>query len=146
MRKCVTRIAVAATFAALASSGAFAGTLTISEGWFRALPAGLPAGGYFKLHNAGAKTAVLTGAASPACGAVVLHMSMHGSGMDQMMAVDSVAVGPGQTFVFAPGGYHLMCMDPKPAMKPGATIAVTLRFKDGSAVAAGFAVKGASGH
>jgi copper(I)-binding protein len=125
--------------------GAFAGTVGVSDGWFRALPGSLPAGGYFKLHNASGNPVVLTAAQSPGCGMVMLHMSMHGSGMDHMMAVDKVDVAPGQTFEFAPGGYHLMCMNPTPAMKPGATLPVTLRFADGSAITSSFAVKGASG-
>jgi len=45
-----------------------AGPLGVSDAWIRAMPAGIPSGGYFTLHNNGAKDAVLTGAATPAPG------------------------------------------------------------------------------
>jgi copper(I)-binding protein len=38
-----------------------------------------------------------------------------------------------------------MCMDPTAAMKPGASVAVTLKFADGSTVSAGFSVRNARG-
>ena len=45
-------------------------TVAVSDGWFRALPGNLPAGGYFKMHNSGDESAALTGASSPACSAI----------------------------------------------------------------------------
>jgi periplasmic copper chaperone A len=54
-------------------------------------------------------------------------------------------VPAGGRIAFAPGGYHLMCTAPKPAMKPGAKVPVVLHLSDGSAVAVGFTVKGANG-
>jgi copper(I)-binding protein len=46
---------------------------------------------------------------------------------------------------FSPGGYHLMCMDPKPVLKIGASVPVTLTFKDAPPLTARFAVRGATG-
>jgi copper(I)-binding protein len=46
---------------------------------------------------------------------------------------------------FAPGGYHLMCMQPSADIKPGKTVSVTLTFANGSSVTAPFAVRSASG-
>jgi len=129
--------------AASIPAGAQAASLTVSDAWFRSLPAGLPAGGYFTLHNAGAKDAVLTGAQSPACGSVMLHRSENMDGMSGMTMAENVTVPAHGTFAFAPGGYHLMCMSP--AMKPGATAAVTLQFADGTKLTAPFAVKNARG-
>jgi copper(I)-binding protein len=44
---------------------------------------------------------------------------------------------------FAPGGYHLMCM--QPSMKIGETVNVTLMFQDGSKLAAALPVFGPQG-
>jgi len=126
-------------------SGAVAGQVSVSESWFRALPGGLPAGGYFKLHNGTDRTIVLKAAQSPACGMLMLHRSVHTSGMEHMMPAGDLEVAPGGTLEFAPGGYHLMCMDPAPAMRPGAVVTVTLEFADGSGLNSDFAVRGASG-
>jgi copper(I)-binding protein len=142
----IARTAVAAALAgAFLTSGAFASGISVSDAWFRALPAGLPAGGYFKLHNGTSKPIMLKNADSPACGMLMLHRSMHTSGMEHMMPVGDLDVPAGGTLVFAPGGYHLMCMDPAPAMKAGAIVTVTLHFADGNTVTADFAVRGASG-
>ena len=142
----IARVAVAAVLAgAFLSSGAFASGISVSDAWFRALPAGLPAGGYFKLHNGTDKPVVLKGADSPACGMLMIHRSVHTSGLEHMMPAGNLDVPPGGTLVFAPGGYHLMCMNPTSAMRAGAIVAATLHFAGASAVTADFAVRGANG-
>jgi hypothetical protein len=131
--------------ALLLATPALAANMTVSGGWFRALPANLPAGGYFTLHNGGAMPVSLIGAASPACSMLMLHKSMTMNGMSRMESIESIPVPPGTDVTFAPGGYHLMCMKPTAAMKPGASVPVTLDFADGSKLSANFAVKNAKG-
>lgn len=141
---CVKRLSLVAILATLATP-AFAADVTVSDAWFRALPAGLPAGGYLTLHNNADEDIALTGASSPACGMVMLHRSMDMGGMEQMQMVDSVRVPAHGEVAFKPGGYHLMCMQPTEEMKPGATVAVTLSFADGTKTDASFTVKDAKG-
>lgn len=129
----------------LAPVTAMAANVTVSNAWFRALPSNLPAGGYFVLKNSGTKDLTLTGAQSAACGMLMLHKSTESSGMDMMSDVSSIDVAVGATVTFAPGGYHLMCMNPKSSLKPGADVPVTLQFSDGSTASATFAVKNARG-
>lgn len=118
---------------------------SVSGAWIRALPGNLPAGGYFTLANSGTKPITLTGAQSPACGSLMLHMTHTMNGMAHMMAVDSVDVPAGGTFAFKPGAYHLMCMEPK-GLKPGTNVPVTLTFADGTHLTVPFAVKTATGN
>jgi len=59
--------------------------------------------------------------------------------------VMSLAVAAGETVTFAPGGYHLMCMDTKPALKPGARVPVTFHFAGNQDVTATFDVRNATG-
>jgi periplasmic copper chaperone A len=129
----------------LLASPAAAGEVQVSDAWIRSLPANVPAGGYFTMHNAGKTQVSLTGAASPACGMLMMHKSTDTGGMSSMQDVAGVAVPAGGTVKFAPGGYHLMCMDPAASVKPGAVVAVTLSFSDGSKTTAQFAVKNAQG-
>lgn len=124
---------------------ALAADMSVTGGWFRALPEGLPAGGYFSLHNAGAEPAVLTAAQSSACGMLMLHESSEAGGTSRMRDVHSVTVPAGGSIAFAPGGYHLMCTHPGAAMTPGHRVEVTLLFADGSRTHASFAVRNATG-
>jgi copper(I)-binding protein len=117
--------------------------LVLKDGWMRSLPAGLPAAGYFSLHNGGSKDRVLTDAASPACGMLMLHRSDDKGGMTAMDDVSEVSIPAGGTLTFAPGGYHLMCMDAH--LKVGSTVPVTLRFRDGTTLQTQFAVRNAAG-
>jgi hypothetical protein len=76
---------------------------------------------------------------------LMLHKSEGQGGAMQMMDVESVPVPAGGDLPFAPGGYHLMCMDATAAMKPGASVPVTLQFADGEKITSNFAVKNARG-
>ena len=137
-------LSVAVVAAALAAP-ASAAEVTVSGGWFRALPAGLPAGGYFTLHNDTDAAVTLISASSSACGMVMLHESVSTGGMEQMKMVDKVPVPAHGTFEFKHGGYNLMCMKPTAAMKPGAKVPVVLEFAGGDKLGVNFAVKNAKG-
>jgi len=137
---------VSAFFAALSvSAQAAPAQIAITGGWIRAIPGGVPAGGYFVLRNNGDKPVTLTGAASPGCGMLMLHKSEDMSGMEQMTDVPKIDVPAHGTLTFAPGGYHLMCMEPRAQIKPGNTVPVTFAFADGTQATANFTVRGATG-
>lgn len=118
-------------------------SVSISDAWFRALPAALPAGGYFTAHNNGTRDLAITGARSNACGMLMLHQSTNMGGMSGMAMVDKVALPAGGTTAFTPGGFHLMCMQPQ--LKIGAKVPVVITLSDGTSVAASFAVRNAKG-
>jgi copper(I)-binding protein len=141
--KNITLCTCALLFAA--GPGFAAGPLAVSDAWIRAMPASIPSGGYFTLRNGTAKDVILTGAATPACGSLMLHQSEMTGGMSSMHHVDEVDVPAGGSVAFAPGGYHLMCMQATSAITPGGNVPVTLMFKDGSKVTASFAVRNAAG-
>ena len=130
---------------ALLASPAFAADVTVGEAWMRALPAHLPAAGYFTLRNRGKDPVSLTGASSSACGMLMLHKSTQSGGVGAMEDVASVALPAGGEVKFSPGSYHLMCMDPTVAVKPGTSVDVTLSFSDGGNAVVPFAVKNAQG-
>jgi len=133
--------------AAMLAAPAFAADpFRVGGAWIRAMPAGIPSGGYFTLRNDGGKDMVLTGASAAACGSLMLHKSEMTGGMSSMRHVDEVDVPAGGSVAFAPGGYHLMCMQATSAITPGATVPVTLIFKDGSKLTVPFSVRNAAGH
>jgi copper(I)-binding protein len=127
------------------SSAATAAPFEVSDGWFRALPGKLPAGGYFAAYNGTGQDISIIGAESDACAMLMLHQSSNKAGMSDMKMVDRVDVPVGGTVRFAPGGYHLMCEGPTAKLKIGSKVGVLLRLSDGSSVAVGFLVKNATG-
>jgi len=144
MLECLRAVFVVGVFCAVAAP-AFAADIAIASGWFRALPSGQPAGGYFTVKNIGTAPVAIVAAESPACGMLMLHRSVSRSGVSRMEDVKQVSVPPGGEVSFAPGGYHLMCMGPSAPMAPGKSVPVTLVFSDGSKSQSEFVVKNAAG-
>jgi len=124
---------------------AIAADVAISGAWFRALPSGQPAGGYFTMKNGGSAPVQLVAAESAACGMLMLHQTVSNNGTSRMEDVKNVSVPANGTVSFDPGSYHLMCMNPGSAMRPGKSVPVTLVFSDGSKVRINFIVKNAAG-
>ncbi len=138
------RLTVGALALAAMAAGAPPG-VTVQGAWMRMIIASRPAAGYFTLTNDSATALSLVAASSPGCGTLMLHKSMTMNGQDMMVMEKSVPLPAHGKVVFAPGGYHLMCMQPGPAVKPGATVPVTLRFSNGKAITARFPVLDAMG-
>jgi periplasmic copper chaperone A len=137
-------LALAAVAAVDVARAADAG-VSVRDPWMRFIVPMRPAAGYFTLTNETASSVVLVGAESPACGMLMLHRSEQKNGVDRMLMVDKIPVPAHGTVKFAPGGYHLMCMSPKPQLARGQSVPVTLRFADGSSVTASFPVRGPGG-
>jgi copper(I)-binding protein len=117
--------------------------ITVQKPWIRYLLPNLPAAAYMVVHNHGDSPAVLSGAASPSCGMLMLHQSQDDSGMAMMMAVPVITIPAHGILVLAPVGYHLMCM--APVMKIGTKVKLTLNFKDSGAVVLSVPVYGPAG-
>ena len=103
--------------------------VAVQGAWARGTVAGQDASGaYMTLVAQEALT--LLGAETPAAGIVEIHeMRMVGEVM-KMRAADTLPLAAGKPLQLAPGGYHLMLMDLKAPLKPGSSIAMTLRFRD----------------
>jgi len=125
------------------TAAAQAAPFEVTDAWFRSLPGKLPAAGYFTARNTTARDVAITGARTDACGMLMMHQSQNKGGMSGMDMLDKVTVPAGGKVEFKPGGFHLMCDDPK--MKIGGKVPVLLNLSDGTAVAAPFAVRGATG-
>lgn len=117
----------------------------ITQGRIHVLLPSRPAAGYFTLRNNTDAPLLLSGASAPDCQSLMLHQSMTQGGMSSMSMVTSVPVPPHGSLTFAPGGYHLMCMQPSgPLLSHAGTETVTLHFAGGDTVSAPFAIEGAT--
>lgn len=119
----------------------------VSDAWVRAAPQGDVSAGYLTLHNQGKAALSLIGAEADAAGATSLHETVvtsgnghdhsdhshHGdSDMAAMRPVGAITLRPGGTVHLQPGGYHIMLMDLQQDLVAGQTIALVLRFGDGT--------------
>lgn len=123
------------------ASWAGSADLEVKEAWIRWLPAGVPGAGYMTLVNTGSDDLVLVGASTADFAEVSFHQTRNNHGMSEMTPVASIALKAHSTVRFAEGGYHLMLMQPKRALHPGDSVAVTLRFADGQTLIASFHVR-----
>lgn len=120
------RTALAGAFVLAGAAGAQASDLSVANARLSLLPGATPGAGYFDIVNEGASPITLTGAESEAFEAVEMHESSEHDGMAHMHGVDSIEIGPGETFSFAPRGHHLMFMGRLAPLAEGDEVEVTL--------------------
>jgi periplasmic copper chaperone A len=107
--------------------------ITISDPYVRLLPPGAPTSAtYLVLNNPGGVDRRLVKAESGVAKTVELHEHRNENGVMKMRAVDSIVIkAHGQTEL-KPGGYHVMLIGLKNALKEGDRVVLTLVFDDGS--------------
>ena len=121
-----------------------AGDIVITQAWSRATPGGAKiAGGYLTIENKGTAPDRLIGGSGDVAGKVEVHEMAMNNGVMTMRALDKgLAIEPGKTVKFAPGGYHLMLMDLKQPFKQGDKVPLTLEFEKAGKVAVSLDVQG----
>ena len=131
----------AAIVAALACNPASArdftaGTVKISDPWTRVTPpAAKVAGGFMKLTNTGTVADKLLGGSSPVTGRIEVHeMSLDGGIMKMRELSQGLEIKPGETVELKPGSFHIMFLELKAPIKPGATVKGTLIFEKAGSV------------
>jgi copper(I)-binding protein len=133
---------VAGPGASAAGAGPGAPAIKVEDAFARAMPPGArTAGAYLTIENRGSQPDRLLSARSPRAGAVELHRMSEQDGVMRMRPVDAIPVPAGQTVKLTPGGLHLMLIDPKPPLKEGEHIPLTLRFERAGEVGADVTVR-----
>jgi copper(I)-binding protein len=115
---------------ALGCGVVFAQAVEVKDGWVRVTVQGQKATGAFMKITArdGAR---LVAASSPAAGVAEVHeMKMEGDVMKMRAVAGGLDLPAGKTIEFKPGGYHVMLMDLKTALKKDSTVPLTLTFRD----------------
>ena len=116
----------------LIPTGAFA-ELEISEARIKNLPPTVPVrAGYMTIHNSSEMAVGIVAIRSEAFASVEIHRSVMQDGMMRMDPVDNLSIAPGASLQLAPGGLHLMMMQPLQATRPGDEIEIILQLDDGS--------------
>ena len=148
LRRCALLI-----FSLVSLPAAAAGKLVVDDAWIRTAPPGARMlAGYARLTNAGDAPLVITGATSTAFGDVSLHASVVEGDVAKMRPLPRLTIAPGATETLAPGGKHLMLMQPAATLGAGAKATITLSVEGGGVGTAEFVVRDgapeaeASGH
>lgn len=107
--------------------------ITIDPGFVRTPSVGAPAtAGYLSLTSSADD--VLISASVDGASVTEIHTMTMNDGVMQMRRLEQLALPAGETVELAPGGYHLMIMNPDAAMAERETVNVTLTFSNAAPV------------
>jgi copper(I)-binding protein len=136
---------MALLLAGIAGQAIAAGKLMIERAWIRTAPPGaMMLAGYATLRNAGDSPLTVTGADSADFAGVSLHQSIEENGVERMRPLASIKITPGASAVFAPGGKHLMLMQPARELKSGDSVKIHISIETGDGVTTDFVVRDAA--
>lgn len=111
--------------------------LTVKAAWIpEAPPSARVQAAYMELANEGSTRVVVAGASSPDFARIEIHRTVDAQGIVRMELQPAVAIEPGTTLALAPGGLHLMLIEPKRRLAAGDRVDIELRLDDGSRVGA----------
>lgn len=108
-------------------------SLTVSNARVVLAPvAGNPAAVYFDLSYSGTAPVTLTSVSVEGAGMTMIHDYAESAGKMQMTMTDAVPLSADAPVTFAPGGLHVMAMEPSDTLTAGSTAKVTLTLSDGT--------------
>lgn len=109
-------------------------------------PMAMATGSFMMLKNNSNQAIDLVKAASTVADKVELHTHTHENGMMKMREVSHIRIPAKGETALKPGGYHVMLIGPKRALKQGEKVTIKLIFKDGSEKAISAPVKSVMRH
>ena len=131
MRPLLAAVLIAMPLAAFADEAG----IQVDHVWSRAAMAGHEGVVYLTITDTGTPD-TLTGITTPVAAKADLHESIDDHGVMKMRPVASLPIEPGKPVTLAPGGYHIMLMGLKQALKQGDSFPVTLSFAKAGQVTA----------
>jgi len=119
-----------------------AGRLEASAAWIRTgAPGSMMLAGYLSLRNSGDAVLTVVGADSAAFRSVSMHQSVEENGVERMRPLAKFVIAPGESVTFAPGGKHLMLMQPVRQLKSGDAVRIHFATESGEGANANFIVR-----
>lgn len=114
----------------------------VEDAWIRMPPANLPMmAGYARIVNRCDAAVAIVSADSAAFADTSLHQTLVEGGISRMRATPSLAIPAGGSVILAPGGFHLMLMQPKLALQAGQHLTINFVLQDGRKFPATFEVR-----
>ena len=126
---------------ALAAAADEAG-ISVRNAWVRETPPGMAmTAGYMVLQNKTSRPQVLVAASSSGFETVTIHRSIAKQGMTGMEHAPQVELLPNASLLCAPGGYHLMLLNPKRTLRAGDRVDISLEFRGGLVIPVAYEVR-----
>jgi len=130
---------LALTFTAATSEEA---GVSVRDAWVRESPPGVAMmAGYMALRNNTSRSQVLVAARSSDFETVMIHRTIVKDGMASMVHASQIEIAPNASLLFAPGGYHLMLLNPKRTLRAGNRVDVNLEFRGGLVLPVAFEIR-----
>ena len=108
-------------------------TVVVRDAWVREAPPGAAVlAAYFTLENPGSKAEKLVAVSCPDFNKVEIHATEIRDGVARMRALTALSIPPHAEVKLAPGGYHLMLLQPQRALVAGMNVKLQLRFESGT--------------
>ncbi|MEJ2344650.1 MAG: copper chaperone PCu(A)C [Gammaproteobacteria bacterium] len=115
------------------AAGSAAGQVAVDGAYVRAVPPGQPnSAAFMTLRNTGDADHAVVAAASRVAKVVELHTHTMVNGMMQMRRIPRIDVAAKSSTELKPGGLHIMLINLTRPLRVGDTVALTLKFADGS--------------
>ena len=107
--------------------------LDVRDPWIKNLPASVPVrAGYMTIHNPQSKAVSIVSLRSNAFASIEIHQTIEQDGMMRMEQVRSLYIESNSSVQLAPGGLHLMMMNPSEPTQPGDLLEIVIVLDDGS--------------
>lgn len=103
--------------------------IDIKDAWVRTGAEGLNSALYFKIENNSDRPDTLYKVTSDIAQHIMMHETYKKNDMMGMREIKNIAIKPGSSVEFKPGGYHVMLMELNKDLKEGNEINFTLLFK-----------------
>ena len=114
----------------------------VEQAWIRAAPPGATVlAAYATLRNPCAKAVEVAEVSGVDFGMAMIHTTTVENGMTQMRAMPSLSIPAKGSTTLAPGGSHIMLMQPKREFRVGDKIRLALKLADGRMLSADFEVR-----
>ena len=131
----------AATFVATPAAAADCRPV-VTDGWLRMPPVSMPMlAGFGTIRNDCAEAVTVVAAGSPAFADVSVHETRIVDGVSRMRAMPELVIPPGASVTLAPGGLHLMLMQPRAGLQAGDKVGIDFELKDGGVLHGQFEVR-----
>jgi hypothetical protein len=114
----------------------------IEQAWIRAAPPGATVlAAYATIKNPCAQAVAVAEVSGVDFGMAMIHATTVENGMSRMRAMGSLSVPAKGEAVLAPGGSHIMLMQPRRELHEGDKVRLALKLADGRVLSADFVVR-----
>src|SRR5712691_9759734 len=116
--------------------------VSVRDAWVRETPPGVAMmAGYMVLQNNTSRSQVLVAASSSGFETVMIHRTIVKEGLTGMEHASQIELLPNGSLLFAPGGHHLMLVNPKRTLRAGDRVDVHLEFRGGLVLPVAYEVR-----